>query len=235
MTREIISSCVALIAGLAISSPFEVDFNEKTFTKGIPEDWVVAENPLKKLTFANPPSTVDEKKVLTILYNNAEKGEYKIIYCTNAVSGIECDNICMKIPVYLAPKLTTQPSKIDQLQAVISTDGGTSFIGIGEPLNMQEMNRTEGLWVTNTVSAFIDGLSSHEVLVGLKAIGYGTSLKSGYVGGVSADFVASATPSEFKFLSGDGDECRELDSLLPGEDAARISVNVPGIPEGRIT
>ena len=232
MDCRVMFAFFALLAGAA--NAFEVDFNESTFTSGIPAGWEQATKHSTTPTqfFANP-QTVDGKNVLTMNFYSATAGS-KIIYCSTPITDAACDNISVSIPIYL--KKSQSGNKVDWIQAVASTNGFDTVIEIGDKIPLQELGRSEDGWVTNKISSYIEGISEHEILIGLKATAAGSSGKYGYVGGLKAEFVASATPDKTGFVvSGDGDNFIAAETLLPGMDDARVCVNLKVLPENSIS
>ena len=234
MKRKILAVTLMSIAGIAAA--FEADFDKSEFTSGIPRNWKEATNLAagRNISVQNP-TTVDGHTAFTLNFYNATENATRVFYCTNAVENVACDNISACIAVYRRKNLS---GKVDRVQVVVSTNDFTTCETVGQ-IDLQELARETDGWVTNKVSTYIEGLSRAEnkynVKIGLKVIGAGVSSKLGYIGWLKAEFVASATPADVGFVTlADGGNLSAIETLLPGEENARISVTVPGLPAGQI-
>ena len=233
MKRLIVAAVLLLAARFAVA--IEIDFGEKTFTSGIPEGWQEAVS-LKSgynMSFANPVTRAG-KKVLAVNFYNADPNATRVVYQTEAIENVACDNISANIILY-RDKNTSYPT-IDKVGLVVSTNDFESCIEIDKLKDLQEYPCQSAGWVTNKYCAYIEGLSENKVKIGIKFLATGASHQYGYVGGLDVKFVASATPSEVQFVTdGESGGYVEKKTLLPKDENVRIRAKVDALPAGEIT
>ena len=146
MSRKIALLCTMF--AVCTSSALEEDFSNLEFTGGIPAGWEesTASASGSYMSFTDSPASYGSKKAVGVNLYSAQSNAVRVLYRTSPLENVYCDNISVAVPVYLQKNLS---GKVDRIQAVVSTNNFESYIGIGEPKDLQELARSSDAWATN--------------------------------------------------------------------------------------
>ena len=112
-----------------VSTALEVDFGAMEFSSGIPEGWqeALSFKEGNNLSFSDP-ETIVGRKVLSVNMYNASSNATRIVYRSEPLEDVECDNVSVDIIGYHKRGLS---GKLDKIQMVISTDNFQSYVPVG--------------------------------------------------------------------------------------------------------